>query len=154
MGWGRSSGPARSLRRRRWRAGRRAGAGTSVGKQGGELVGGGGGAGFVEVDELVGFEAEDLAEVGAVAPGTDEVADAGEGVAAVLEAADQLEAGEVRAPVDADAAAAFGGGEQADGLVLADRAHREAGAGGELVDGQLDSVAGGAVVAGASMARQ
>ena len=62
------------------------------------------------MDELVGFEAEDLAEVGAVAPGSDEVADPGEGVAAVLEPADELEAGEVSRPVDADAAAAFGGG--------------------------------------------
>ena len=110
-------------------------------QQGGELVGGGGGAGFVEVDELVGFEAEHLAEVGAVAPGPDEVADPGEGVAAVLQPADQLEAGEVRDPVDADPPASFGGGEQPDGLVLADRAHREAGPGGELVDGQLEAVA-------------
>ena len=67
-------------------------------QQGGELVGGGGGAGFVEVDELIGFEAEDLAEVGAVAPGPDEVADPGEGVAALLEPADERESGQVRAP--------------------------------------------------------
>ena len=61
-------------------------------QKGGELVGSRGGAGFVEMDELVGFEAEDFAEVGAVAPGADEVADPGEGVAAILEAADQLQA--------------------------------------------------------------
>ncbi len=114
--------------------------GNEEGEQGGELIGGGGGAGFVEVDELVGLEAEDLAEVSAVAPGPDEVADASEGVAAFLKAADEREASEVRGPVDADATAAFGGGKQAHRLVLADRAYGEAGTGGELVDGQLDPV--------------
>src|SRR5215204_4149751 len=94
------------------------------------------------MDELVGFEAEDLTEVGAVTPGPDQVAYPGEGVAAVLQPADQLEAGEVRGPVDADAATAFWGGEQAHGLVLPDGAHRKAGASGELVDRQLDRGAG------------
>jgi aminoglycoside phosphotransferase (APT) family kinase protein len=110
-------------------------------QQSGELVGGGGGAGLVEVDELVGFEAEHFAEVGAVAPGPDEVADSGEGVAAVLQPADQLEAGEVCSPVDADPPTAFGRGEEPHGLVFADRAHREPGTGGELVDSQLEAVA-------------
>ena len=111
-------------------------------EQGGQLVRGGGGAGFVEMDELVGFEAEHLAEVGAVAPGSDEVlADPGEGVAAVLQPADQLEAGQVGAPVHPDPPVLFGGREQPHGLVLADRAHREAAASAELVDGPLKAVA-------------
>lgn len=111
-------------------------------EQGDELFVGRWRAGFVEVDELVRFESEDLTEVGAVAPGADEVADAGEGVAAILEPTDERQPIDVRRPVDADPSASFGAGEQADGLVLADRPHREARVGGELVDRELEPVIG------------
>jgi len=117
--------------------------GDELWEHGGELVDGGAGAGFVEVDELVGFEAEDLAEVGAVSPGPDQVADPGERVAAILEPPDEVEAGDVGGPVDPDAAPSLRRGEQPHRLVLADGAHGQAGAGAELVDGQLVRSRGG-----------
>ena len=117
--------------------------GDELGEEAGELVEGGGGAGFVEMDELVGREAEDVGELVAVGPAGQEVADAGERVAAVLQPPDQLQPLQVRDPVDADAAAPLGRGEQAHGLVLADRAGGQAGAAGELVDGELIDVGGG-----------
>ncbi len=113
-----------------------------MGQECGELVEGGGDAGFVEVHELVGGEAEDLAEIGAVAPGVEQVADAGEGVAPGLEPADQLEPNEVRRAVDPDPAAPPGRGEHAEGLVLADGADREPGPLGELIDTPLVRLAG------------
>ena len=117
--------------------------GDELGEEAGELVEGGGGTGFVEVDELVGREAEDVGELVAVGPAGEEVADAGERVAAVLQSPDQLQPLEVRDPIDADAAAALGRGEQAHGLVLADRAGGQTGAAGELVDGELLDVGRG-----------
>jgi len=111
------------------------------GQEAGELVEVGGGTGFVEVDELVGVEAEHLAEVRAVTPGREQVADTGQGVATALEATDELQAREVGAPVDADPATPFGRREQAEGLILANRAHRKVGAAGEVVDRELDLVA-------------
>jgi aminoglycoside phosphotransferase (APT) family kinase protein len=108
----------------------------------GELVRGGGSAGFVEVDELVGGQAEHLPEVGAVAPRGEQVADAGEGVPPLLEPADQLQAAEVGAPIDADPTAAFRRGEQPERLVLADGAHGHLGPAAEVVDGQRDLVVG------------
>lgn len=116
--------------------------GDQVGEEAGELVEGGGRAGFVEVDELVGGEAEHLTEIGAVAPTGQQVTDAGERVATVLEPGDQLEPRDVGGSVDADPPAALGRGEQAEGLVLADGANGDPSAPGELVDGELPIVLG------------
>ena len=111
--------------------------GDELREEAGELVEGGGGAGFVEVDELVGGEAEDVGELVAVVPAGEEVADPGERVAASCSRPISCSRCRCASPVDADAAAALGGGEQPHGLVLADRAGRQPGAGGELIDGQL-----------------
>ena len=87
--------------------------------------------------ELVGGEAEDLAEIGAVAPRAEQVPDAGEAVAPRLEPADQFEPNQMRRAVDPDPATSPGSGEHAEGLVLADGADWEPGLSGELVDAPL-----------------
>ena len=101
----------------------------------GELGEGRGGAGFVDVNELVGLEAEHVGECCSVAPRRQEVADARERVATVLEAIDELQAPEVAGVVVPDAAKPSRRMEQGHGLVLADRADRHPVLTGELVDG-------------------
>jgi aminoglycoside phosphotransferase (APT) family kinase protein len=100
------------------------------------LIAGGGRTRLFEVDELIRLEAQDLGQVGAVAPTGEEVPYPCERVAAPLQTADQLEPAEVRPPVYADAAAAGGWRQQPDRLVLANRPYRERRLAGELVDGQ------------------
>ena len=123
-----------------------------------ELVERGRCAGLVDVDELVGLEPEHLAEVGAGAPVAEQVADAGERVAAVAESGDQLEAPEVAGPVQTDATLPARSGEDPDGLVLPEGAHRKAHQSGQLVDGPLprsDLVRQEAMfVSGSTMGRQ
>lgn len=116
--------------------------GDERGKQPPELIERGRCARFVEVDELVGFEPEDVAEIGPVAPQAEQVSDSGEGVAAILEPGDELEAGDVGCPIDADAAPALRGGHDPHGLVFANRADRDLRAACELIDGQLHEVDG------------
>lgn len=110
-----------------------------VGHEAAELVHGDGRAGLVEMDKLVGIETEDVTEVVPVAPRCEEIADAGERVAALLEPADELEPFDVRAPVDAQSTPPFRGGQQAESLVLPDGAYRDLGDVGELVDGEFRS---------------
>ena len=108
-----------------------------VGEEAGDLIGRRGGAGFVDVDHLVGGEAEDVAQVAAVGPGGEQVADAGQGVAATLEPADQLEATEVAEAVDADPPSTRRRRQHPHGLVLPDRPHRDVGSPCQVIDRQL-----------------
>ena len=67
-------------------------------EQRGELVEGGGHTGFVEVHELVGGEAEDLTEIGAVAPARRAGRGCRRASSPVLEPADQLEPNQMGVP--------------------------------------------------------
>lgn len=112
-------------------------AGNQRGEKHPELVERGGRPRLVDVDELVRLEPQHLAEVGAGRPVAEEVTDAGERVAAIAEPPDELEAPEVARPVQPDAPLAPRGGDDSEGLVLADRADRQSRKAGELVDRPL-----------------
>jgi hypothetical protein len=112
--------------------------GHQVGHQPGELVGAPWHAGLVDVDELIGPQAEDLAQLGAVPPRREQVADAGQRVAAFLETGDEPQALQVARSVDPHPAPPPGRGKQAHRLVLADRPHRQIDPPGQLVDRQLE----------------
>lgn len=102
----------------------------------GELFAGGTRAWFFKVDELVGFEAEDFGQIGSIAPRPDEVANARERIAAVLEPTDELEPPDVRRSVDSNPAAAHRRREKTDRLVLPDRPRRKPRSGSQLIDRQ------------------
>jgi hypothetical protein len=93
--------------------------------------------GLVDVDELIRLQPEHLPEVGARAPAAEQVADAGERVAASSEAPDELEPPKVRGAVDADAPAAAGWRQDPERLVLPDRPDRQADEPGQMVDRPL-----------------
>lgn len=114
-------GPANGGGRETWNSVQQLGACKS---QGGLVEGGG-----------AGVEAEQVWQLGSGVPGVEEVADAGERVAALLQAADELEAPSVLGAVDTDAALTERRGEEPHRLVLPDGAHGQAGVAGQLVDG-------------------
>lgn len=82
-------------------------------------------------------ETQERGQARAGIPGGEQVLDAGERVAALLEPGDELEASAVGRAVQPDPAVPAGRREQTQRLVLADGAHGEADGAGELVDGDL-----------------
>lgn len=105
-----------------------------AGHESGELIDARLRAGFVDVNELVGGEAEDLADVVAASPRREEVGDPCQRVTAVLEPPDEVEATKVTEAINPDSSGPAGSMQQRHRLVLADGPHRNAAALGELVD--------------------
>ena len=99
-----------------------------------QLIQSGWRAGLVDVNELVGFDAEYVAQVRPRRPVAQEVADAGERVAAVPKSSDEVEPTDVSGSVQADPADPAGRGKDPEGLVLADGANGQGGERGELID--------------------
>ena len=83
------------------------------------------------------LEAEDLGEAAALLPAPEELLDGGQREAALLEAVDVVEAGQVALVVVADSADHPGRGEEAAGLMGPDVAGGGPGPPGQLVDGHV-----------------
>jgi len=84
-----------------------------------------------------GIDTQERREVRAGVPGGQQIPDAGQRVAAVLQPADECQALDVLRTVDADAPAALGRRQKPHAVVLAQSPHRQLGTSREFVDRQL-----------------